>query len=53
MGYTESAPRAYAEFKLACLTGWDIDKVSAQRVDEALHFMGLEARYQKKPEQPR
>jgi hypothetical protein len=51
MGYTDSAPMAYVEFKLACLTGWDIDNVAAHRVDEALHFMGLEAKHQKIREQ--
>lgn len=48
MEFTEIAPREYAEWRLACLTGWDIDKVSTQRVDEALHFMSLEAKYRKK-----
>lgn len=50
MEYTQEAPRAYAEFKLACLTGWNIDEIPAHRVDEALHFMGLEAKYQKHKE---
>lgn len=49
MEHTNLAPREYAEFKLACLTGWDVDSIPAWRVDQALHFMGLEAKYQKKP----
>ena len=47
MGYTDGAPREYAEFVLAREMKWDIDKVAAHRVDEALAFMGLEAKAQK------
>ena len=48
LGYTESVPVEYAEFKLACLTGWNVDLIPAHRVDQALRFMSLEAKYEKR-----
>ena len=47
MGFSETAPLEYAEFVLARETGWNLDEIAAHRVDEALVFMGLEARYRK------
>lgn len=52
MEYTQAAPMAYAEFVLARETGWNIDEIPAQRVDEALAFLSLEARYRKQPKAP-
>ena len=47
MEYTDSVPLEYAEFALARETGWNVDAMPAYRVDEALAFMGLEAKHKK------
>ena len=47
MEYTDNVPLEYAEFALARETGWNVDAMPAHRVDEALAFMGLEAKHKK------
>jgi hypothetical protein len=51
-GYTEEAPLSYVEFKLACMTGWDIDHMDRRRVDDALRFLALEVKYKRPAKQP-